>query len=470
MKGSIETILDSVRTGKVTARSLVEAAIKKAEGISEYNALLSLTRERALERADEIDSAIKSGHNVGRLSGVPFVVKDNFLAFGAPTTAASKMLENYYAPLQATAVEKLEAEGAICIGKANLDAFAHGGSTENSAFGVTKNAFDKSRVAGGSSGGSAVVTALDVVPFALGTDTGGSIRQPASFNGVYGMKPTYGTVSRYGVVAMASGTDVVGCFARNADDLALVLDVMAGQDHRDMTTLPDFFAPETSDPKQLRIGVVSEMMADDVDQPVRDRVRAYLDKLKAKGHTVCNVDMPILKYTLAMYYIIVPAEVSSNLARYDGVRYGLRARGVKTLAELYGQSRDQGFVTENKRRILIGSFVLSSGYFEAYYNQAQKARTLLINTYNELFTQYDVLVGPTAPTTAFGIGENTGDPIMMYLSDVMTVPASLAGLPALNVPAGTDEDGLPVGVQFTGPQRSDARLIALARSMEVQDE
>lgn len=465
----ISAIATDVRTKKVTARELVEVALDKAESIKEYHALLSLTRQRALERADAIDAAIKNGDSVGRLAGVPFVVKDNFLAFGAPSTAASKMLEHYDAPLQATAVEKLEAEGAICIGKANLDAFAHGGSTENSAFGVTRNAYDQTRVAGGSSGGSAVVTALDVVSFALGTDTGGSIRQPASFNGVYGIKPTYGTVSRYGVVAMASGTDTIGCFAKHADDVSLVMDVMAGLDERDMTTLPDFFALQTDAPQKLRIGVINDMMTDAVQPEVRDAVNSIATQFTEAGHTVEHVDLPIVKYALAMYYVIVPAEVSSNLARYDGVRYGLRAEGVKTLAELYGKSRDQGFVTENKRRIMIGSFVLSSGYFDAYYNQAQKARTLLINDYNTLFEAYDVLLSPTAPTTAFAIGKNTDDPVQMYLADVMTVPASLAGLPALNVPAGKDNDGLPIGVQLTGPQRSDALLLALAGTLEVDN-
>ncbi len=466
MAGYIDGLVQDVRSGKTTARALVEQALEKAKETESYHALLSLTAERALERADAIDQTIAGGKAPGRLAGVPFVVKDNFLAFGAPTTAASKMLEHYDAPLQATAVEKLEAEGAICIGKANLDAFAHGGSTENSAYGVTMNAHDTTKVAGGSSGGSAVVTALDVVPFALGTDTGGSIRQPASFNGVYGMKPTYGMISRYGVVAMASGTDVIGCFAKDAADIALVTDVMAGQDWRDMTTLPDFFAPQDTVPEKLRIGVVKDMMTDDVDASVRQATEAYVGRLEAAGHVVDYVDMPIVKHTLAMYYIIVPAEVSSNLARYDGVRYGLRAEGVKTLAELYGKSRSEGFVTENKRRIMIGSFVLSSGYYDAYYNQAQKARTLLIEAYNKLFESHDVLISPTAPTTAFGIGENTDDPIKMYLSDVMTVPASLAGLPALNVPAGEDTSGLPIGVQLTGPQKSDALLIALAQSME----
>jgi len=308
----------------------VTAAITGAKQTVDFHALLSLTEERALERAAQVDA----GEITGRLAGVPFVVKDNFLTYGAPTTAASKFLENFNAPLQATAIEKLEAEGAICIGKANLDAFAHGGSTENSAYGPTLNAIDKTRVAGGSSGGSAVVTALGFVPFALGTDTGGSIRQPASFNGVVGVKPTYGTVSRYGVVAMASSTDTIGCFASCVADVELVMDIMAGHDDSDMTTLPDFFAlAEPLGPQ--RIGVIKEFMTDDVDADVRMRVNDYLDKARAAGHTVEEVSMPILKYALAMYYIIVSAEISSNLARYDGIRYGKRAEAAD-LTSVYG--------------------------------------------------------------------------------------------------------------------------------------
>jgi aspartyl-tRNA(Asn)/glutamyl-tRNA(Gln) amidotransferase subunit A len=447
-----------------TARAVVEAALEKAKSIEQYNALLSLTDKRALERADRVDA----GEITGSLAGVPFVVKDNFLAFGAPTTAASKMLEKFDAPLQATAVEKLEAEGAICIGKANLDAFAHGGSTENSAFGPTKNAKDTARVAGGSSGGSAVVTALDVVPFALGTDTGGSIRQPASFNGVVGVKPTYGTVSRYGVVAMASSTDTIGCFATNAADAEVVMAVMAGRDTHDMTTLPDFFNIETTAPVKQKIGLIKEFMTDDIDDEVRARITEYAGKLRAAGHTIEEVSLPMSKYSLAMYYIIVPAEISSNLGRYDGVRYGHRAEA-KTLAELYGKSRDQGFVTENKRRIMIGSYVLSSGYFDAYYQKAQKARTLLINEFKDLFKSYDLLLGPVAPTPAFTIGEKVNDPITMYLSDIMTVPASLAGLPAISVPAGENKAGLPIGVQLIGPRTSDAKLLALAKSQELNN-
>ena len=451
-----------IKQGQTSATAQVQAALQRARDAKEYHALLSLTEERALQRAREIDETLARGEDVGVLAGVPFVVKDNYLAYGAPSTAASKMLENFDTPLQATVVDKLEAAGAICIGKSNLDAFAHGGSTENSYFGATRNAVDKTKVAGGSSGGSAVVTALDIVPFALGTDTGGSIRQPASFNGVYGIKPTYGTASRYGVVAMASSTDTMGCFARSAEDVAVVMSVMAGQDPKDMTTLPDFFAPTAEMPQQLKIGIINEAMGDGVDTEVRQGVSQYADTLRSHGHAVETVSMPMLQHALAIYYIVVPAEISSNLARYDGVRYGHRAEGVKTLAELYGRSRDEGFMPENKRRIMIGSYVLSSGYFDAYYLQAQKARTLLINEFNALFEQYDMLLLPTAPTPAFGLGENSDDPLKMYLADIMTVPASLAGLPALNVPAGVSQTGLPIGAQLIGPMQSDATLLAVA--------
>jgi len=463
----IAEFVAQVKSGQKTARAFAEEALAKAREVEEYHALLSLTEERALKRADEIDAQVKNGEDTGKLAGVPFVVKDNYLAFGAPSTAASKILENFDAPIQATVVERLEAEGAICIGKSNLDAFAHGGSTENSAFGVTHNAIDKTKVAGGSSGGSAVITALDVVPFALGSDTGGSIRQPASFNGVFGIKPTYGMSSRYGVVAMASSTDVMGCFAKTADDIALVESVIAGQDPKDMTTLPDYFTPTTEVKPGLKIGLVKETMTDDVDPEVREAILAYADTLRAAGHTVEKVSMPSIKYALAIYYIVVPAELSSNLARYDGIRYGRRAEGVKALAELYGRSRDEGFVTENKRRIMIGSYVLSSGFFDAYYLQAQKARTVLINEFNELFAQYDYLLTPTAPTPAFGIGENADDPVKMYLADVMTVPASLAGLPAISAPAGVSAAGLPIGAQIIGPAQFDAGVIALAGQVEA---
>lgn len=444
----------------------VEEALRAAEAHETHHAFLHLTKERALERAKLVDS----GEITGRLAGVPFAVKDNYLAFDGPTTAASRILENFTAPLQASAVERLEREGAICIGKTNLDSFAHGSSTENSAFGPTKNAVDDSKVAGGSSGGSAVAVALGIVPFALGTDTGGSIRQPASFNGVIGVKPTYGMISRYGVVAMASSTDVMGCFATTARDAELVTAIMAGKDEKDATTLDDYFAPTIGTDEQerpLRIGVIEDFMGEGTDTGVRDSVNDYVERLREQGHGVDMVKLPMAKYSLAVYYIVVPAEIASNLARYDGVRYGARSPQATTLDELYGQSRDKGFVTESKRRILIGNYVLSSGYFDAYYQKAQQVRALLMQEFDTLFEQYDLLVSPVTPTTAFGFGENTDDPIKMYMSDAMTVGVSLAGLPALSVPAGAS-DGLPVGVQLIADRRHDGLLFSVAAAMETR--
>lgn len=462
---NIFEIREQVLSGKKTAVEFVEEALAKAENAKEFNAFTSLIGDRALERAKEIDEKISKGEKVGELAGVPFVAKDNFLVFGSPSTASSKMLEHFMTPIQATAIEKLENAGAICIGKANLDAFAHGGSTENSAFGVTKNSVDETRVAGGSSGGSAVISALDIVPFTLGTDTGGSIRQPASFNGVYGVKPTYGTVSRFGVVAMASSTDTIGVFAKTAKESELVMRVMASLDYRDAMTLPDFWREEKA-PKKAKIGVVKEFLSEGVDPEVRKVTENYIEKMRKAGHEIVEVSLPMSKYSLAIYYIVVPAEVSSNLARYDGIRYGLRSKEAKNLSEIFGKSRDEGFEAENKRRIMIGSYVLSSGFYDAYYLQAQKARTILINEFNKLFEDVDFLVGPVAPTPAFKIGENVHDPIKMYLADILNVPASLAGLPAISVPAGKTEAGLPVGVQIIGKMESDSKILALADSLE----
>lgn len=463
----IKDIVNKVKNQEVTVKEVVLEAIKKAEAVQDKNALIKLTKESALKKAEELDKKIKAGNKEGKLLGVPYVVKDNFLTLLDETTAASKMLEDFKAPLEATVIKKLEAEGAIYIGKSNLDAFAHGGSTENSFFGVTKNAFDNERVAGGSSGGSAVITALDVVPFALGSDTGGSIRQPASFNGVFGVKPTYGTVSRFGVVAMASSTDTIGCFSKTVEDSEIVMEIISGKDKKDMTTLDDFFKIETEPPKNKKIAIIKDFMTDAVDPEVLKITNDYIDRLKQAGHEIEEVSMPILKYALAIYYVLIPAEVSSNLARYDGIRYGFRAES-NSLDELYGKSRDQGFMPENKRRILIGSFVLSSGFFDAYYLKAQKARTLLKQAFDDVLGKYDALIGPVSPTPAFKIDENTDDPIKMYLADIMTVPASLVGLPAMSVPAGKASSGLPVNVQLIGKAKDDAKLMALAKSVEIQ--
>ncbi len=471
MSSTIYELKADLKAGRKSAVALVEEALAKLKQTQDkYNIVIELAEERALTRARDIDARRTAGEELGRLAGIPFVAKDNFLAFGAHTTAASNILRPFMAPYQATAIERLEAEGAILVAKVNLDAFGHGASTENSDFGPTKNSVDTERVAGGSSGGSAVAVALGIVPFALGTDTGGSTRQPASFNGVVGHKPTYGSVSRYGVVAMASSTDTIGTLAQNIDDAALVFDCMAGKDERDSTTLPErpaSYLPADNPVKaKLRIGLIKEYMGEALSDDVRQQILKRADDLRALGHEVKEVSLPSLDLSLAIYYIVIPAEVSSNLARYDGVKYGLSAEQAKALDQVYGMSRDQGFNVENKRRILIGTYVLSSGYYDAYYRKAQIARTMLIDQFRKAFEDFDMLIGPVAPTTAFKLGENTDDPLKMYLADLMTVAPSLAGLPATSVPSGNGENGLPVGLQLIGKQRDDGLLFAVAKQLE----
>lgn len=466
---TIGEIQKRIKAGE-SVRSVVQDALAKLEGAKDYNIALGVTSKRALQRADQLDAQLKKGQKVGRLAGVPFIAKDAFLAFGAPTTAGSNILKNFIAPYQATVIERLEEEGAILIAKSNQDAFGHGASTENSDFKVTKNPHDKTRVSGGSSGGSAAAVALGIVPFALGTDTGGSTRQPASFCGVVGIKPTYGTISRFGVIAMASSTDTIGALANTAEDAGLVVDIIAGQDERDATTLPKrpkSFLPADNPIKSLKIGLIKEHMQGDIVEPdVLKAIEAQVQKLRKLGHTVEEVSLPTLQTALAVYYIVVPAEISSNLQRYDGVKFGHSAKDAKTLDDLYGLSRDQGFGAEAKRRILIGTYVISSGYIDAYYRKAQTVRTKIINDFNEAFTEYDVLIGPTAPSTAFTIGENSGDPLKMYMQDLMTVGPSLAGLPGINVPAGVDSKKLPIGLHIIAAQRSDALLLSLAKQLE----
>ena len=450
-----------------TAVSLVQAALDKAEKYADYNIFISLNREKALEKAAEIDRKITAGESVGRLAGVPYALKDNFLSPEGQTTAASKILEPLTSPITATSVQKLEDEGAIMIGRTNMDAFAHGSSTENSYFGPTHNAVDFERVAGGSSGGSAVAVALDIVPFATGTDTGGSIRQPASFNGVYGFKPTYGTISRYGVVAMASSTDCVGFFTQNTEDLDLLMQITAGQDEKDLTTLPNYYGKETAtQTDSQRIGIIKDFDSEQVAPEIRKALDQQIEKLKKSGHEIIELDMPTLKHALAVYYIIVPAEVASNLSRYDGIRYGYRASEAKDLTEIYTQSRTDGFMPENQRRILIGNFVLSSGFYDAYYLKAQKVRTLIIKEYEQAFTKCDFILTPVAPNPAFKFGEKVGDPIQMYLEDIMSVPINLAGLPSLSIPVATTEADLPIGLQLVGPRRSDQALINFAKEIK----
>ena len=450
---------------KVTAERLVRDALEKAKHFKDYNIFTFLNEEGAIARAKEIDARIAKGEKVGRLAGVPYALKDNFMSLDGDTTASAHILEGCASPITATAVEKLEAEGAIMIGRTNLDAFAHGSSTENSYYGPTLNAHDKERVSGGSSGGSAVAVALDIVEFATGTDTGGSIRQPASFNGVYGLKPTYGCISRYGVVAMASSTDCIGFFTKTPEDMDLLMSVANGKDSKDLTTLDDYYE-ESKVKKVKKVGIIKEFDNDSVDKEIRQALKKKCELLESKGYEIVELKMPALKYALAAYYIIVPAEVASNLSRYYGVRYGFRSRKAEDLDALYSNTRSEGFMPENKRRIMIGNFVLSSGFYDAYFLKAAKARTLIVQEYKKAFEQCDFILTPVAPNPAFKLGEKVNDPVAMYLEDVMSVPLNLAGVPGLTIPAGKTQGGLPIGLQLIGPRRSDKSLIEFAKELK----
>ena len=450
---------------KVTAERLVRDALEKAKHFADYNIFTFINEEGALKKAREIDAKIARGEKVGKLAGVPYALKDNFLSPEGETTASAHILQGFTSPVTATAVAKLEAEGAIMIGRTNLDAFAHGSSTENSYFGPTLNAYDKKRVAGGSSGGSAVAVALDIVEFATGTDTGGSIRQPASFNGVYGLKPTYGCISRYGVVAMASSTDCIGFFTKTPDDMDLLMSIASGQDPKDMTTLPDYYNKTTTQKSTHTIGIIKDFDNESVDSEIRRALKEKCKLLESKGHKIVELEMPSLKYALAAYYIIVPAEVASNLSRYDGVRYGFRSDDSDELSKLYDHTRSEGFMPENKRRIMIGNFVLSSGFYDAYFLKAAKARTLIVQEYEKAFSKCDFILTPVSPSPAFKLGEKVNDPVAMYLEDVMSVSLNLAGVPGLTIPAGKTKSGLPVGLQMVGPRRSDKNLIEFAKEL-----
>ena len=448
----------------VTATQLVKDALDKAKHFADYNIFTFINEEGALKKAAEIDEKIARGEKVGRLAGVPYALKDNFLSPEGESTASAHILEGFTSPVTATSVAKLEAEGAIMIGRTNMDAFAHGSSTESSYFGPTLNAHDRERVAGGSSGGSAVAVALDIVEFATGSDTGGSIRQPASFNGVYGLKPTYGCVSRYGVVAMASSTDCIGFFTKTPDDMNLLMEIASGQDPKDLTTLPDYYK-EVEVKKAKKIGIIKDFDNDSVDAEIRKALKDKCEALKKSGYEIVELEMPALKYALAAYYIIVPAEIASNLSRHDGIRYGFRSEESNDLDDLYKNTRSEGFMPENKRRIMIGNFVLPSGFYDAYFLKAAKARTLIVKEYEEAFKKCDFILTPVAPNPAFKLGEKVNDPVSMYLEDVMSVPLNLAGVPGLAIPAGKTKSGLPIGLQLVGPRRSDKSLIEFSKEL-----
>jgi aspartyl-tRNA(Asn)/glutamyl-tRNA(Gln) amidotransferase subunit A len=458
---------------ELSARALVEESLRRIEALDErVHAFLCVTPELARAQADAIDAAVAAGGSVGPLAGVPLAVKDNLAVPGAPLTCASKILGTYAPPTWATSVERAVAAGCVVVGKTNLDEFAMGSSTENSAFGPTRNPWDLERVPGGSSGGSAAAVAAGMVPLALGSDTGGSIRQPAALCGVVGAKPSYGRVSRSGLVAFASSLDQVGPFARSVADARLLLDAIDGPDPLDATTVR-FEHPVGAGAADaeailsgLRVGRVRELsLASAGDAPARVLVEDALRAIEAQGATTIDLSMPVADQGIPIYYVVAPAEASSNLARFDGVRYGIRETG-GSLFEMYARTRDAGFGPEVKRRILIGTFALSAGYADAYYKQAMAGRAAIRDAFAEAFQQVDVIVSPTTPSAAFRIGEKTDDPLAMYLCDVLTVAANLAGVPAVSLPVGSDPDGLPLGLQVWAPVGREDRMLDVARAIE----
>ena len=469
---SARSIRDDIADGRLSAVEVCRTYLDRAQALNpSLNAFNHLAPDRALARAAEIDRVRSAGGYLGPLAGVPIFLKDNMSVRGMRTTASSKILDRYVPPYDATVVQRLESAGAIILGKANCDEFAMGSSNENSAYGPVRNPWALDRTPGGSSGGSAVAVAARCAPVALGSDTGGSVRQPGAFCGVIGLKPTYGRVSRYGLLAFASSLDQIGPLSRTAADAALVLSVIAGADAADATTarepVPDFSASLTGDIRGVRVGVPRAFMAEGVDPGVSQAFDEALKALKGAGASIVEIELPHAKYAIPVYYLVATAEASSNLARYDGVKYGYRATADKdqNLRAMYSRSRDQGFGAEVKRRIMLGTYVLSAGYYDAYYLKAQQVRTLLRRDYEHAFESVDVVAMPTSPTPPFRLGEKTDDPLQMYLADVFTVSAPLAGLPAISVPCGFS-DGLPVGLQLTGRFFDEATLLRIADAYE----
>jgi len=473
---TIEEARAKLDQGEITATQITEACLAHSKLLNpSLNACLLIDEAGALVAAQAADERLEEGEK-GGLLGIPYFCKDVIMTKGLKTTAASKILENYIAPYDATVIKKLKAAGAILLGKTNLDEFAHGASTENSAYGTTKNPLDLTRVPGGSSGGSAAAVAANMCLFALGSDTGGSIRQPASFCGLVGLKPSYGRVSRFGLLSMTSSTDVIGPLTKTVADAAMVLEVIAGDDELDATTLPDAIE-KYSEPGQaegslkgLKIGLPKEYYLKDLDKQVMARLKEAADKLEAAGAELQVVSLPYTKYGIPVYYLITPSEISSNLARFDGIGWGLAKHEAKNLQDFYKTNRGFGFGAETKRRIMLGTYALSAGYYDAYYKKAQAVRTLIVNDFAQAFKSVDLLLTPTAPHPAFKIGEQVNDPLAMYLEDVFVTGASLAGLPAISVPAGLVEveDGkkLPVGAQLIAPRLQEKLIMLVAKVLE----
>jgi aspartyl-tRNA(Asn)/glutamyl-tRNA(Gln) amidotransferase subunit A len=464
-------IAAAVRAGRASAREVLEGYLVEIENREgDIHAFNLVTPDEARAAADAVDQRVAMGDDPGPLAGVPIALKDNLCTRGVPTTCSSKILEGWCPPYDATVVAKLAAAGAVAVGKTNLDEFAMGSSTENSAFGPTRNPHDTSRVPGGSSGGSAAAVAAGFAPIALGSDTGGSIRQPASLCGVVGVKPTYGLVSRYGLVAFASSLDQIGPFATTVEDAAVLLEAIAGHDPRDSTSIPMAVPPIVSSlhdgVEGLRVGLVAELLGEGIAPDVRARVEQAAVALEAAGAEVGEASVPAVEYGLSAYYLIAPAEASSNLSRYDGVRYGLRVDAPIT-GEMMDASRTAGFGAEVKRRIMLGTYALSAGYYDAYYGKALRVRTLMARDFATAYEQYDVLLSPTSPTTAFALGEKTADPLTMYLNDICTIPTNLVGHAAMSVPFGAGDDGLPVGVQVLAPALGEVPMFRTGQVLEA---
>jgi aspartyl-tRNA(Asn)/glutamyl-tRNA(Gln) amidotransferase subunit A len=459
----------SLTSGTTTVERVTGDFLTAIEKGKRLNAFLSVFNTQAMDQARTVDRKLASG-TAGRLAGMVVAVKDVLSMKGERTTCGSRILENFIAAYDATVIARLRAEDAVLIGKTNLDEFAMGSSTENSAFGPARNPVDETRVPGGSSGGSCVAVAAGMAHTALGTDTGGSIRQPAAFCGVVGLKPTYGRVSRYGLVALGSSLDQIGPFANSVADAARVLQVIAGHDPLDATSadtpVPDYVSALNRDVRGMKIGVPRDALGEGLAGPIRQAVERTIERLRDAGAQLEDVALPHARYTIATYYILMTAEASSNLARFDGARYGRRAQGAHDLTEMYTMSRSEGFGAETRRRIMLGTYVLSAGYYDAYYRKAQKVRRLIQNDFFVAFRHFDCILMPTTPTTAFRLGEKIDDPLQMYLSDIYTVSANLAGLPAISVPCGTDETGLPIGIQFVGNQFDEPTILRAADCVE----
>lgn len=466
---TIKEAAEKLKSGEITSVELTKQYLSKIKELNpKINAYISVLDTLAMEAADASDFRRKNGEVLSEIDGVPIAIKDNMAMEGTKTTAGSKILENFISPYDATVIEKLKNAGAVILGKTNMDEFAMGSSTETSYFGSTKNPADTERVPGGSSGGSAAAVAADMCVAALGSDTGGSIRQPASLCGIVGFKPTYGTVSRYGLFAMASSLDQIGPMTKTSEDAEILFNIIASYDEKDSTSVNKEMKNEKLDISKIKIGVPKEYFQEGLDPEVKKIIEQAIESYKKAGAEIKEISLPNQKYALSTYYILMPVEVASNLARFDGIKYGFRADDAENLIDTYFKTRAEGFGDEAKRRIMLGTYASSAGYVDQYYNKAQKVRALIKKDFDEAFKEVDFIMGPVAPTTAFKIGEKTDDPLTMYLSDIYTISVNLAGLPAISIPAGLSSN-LPVGLHIIGPQFSDHQIIRLSSYLEAKN-